>query len=128
MLTNFLKTALHHIRDDIRTSPQGVDISIVTRVLSGSGDDFYNRKTKITETVTTVRATGGLATGYVYDETAGGVVENSDVRFELSRDYATTLRTPSTIIRFSSEDYAIDSVNDLPDTDEVVISCSRIVS
>jgi len=126
MITAYLLKALQTKRTEIRDSAQGVELTIVTRTVSGTLGDYYKRGKKYTESTTVVQATGGFNTGYTYDDTVGGVVENSGVAFELSGDYATTLRAEHTYVRYESVNYAIDSVNILPDTNEVIISCSRL--
>ncbi len=127
MLTNYLRKAIELKRTDIREhASNATTLSIVTRTISGTLGDYYNRGKKYFETIVTVSATGGFQSGYNYDETSGGLVEKSGLQFELSADYLASLRAEQTYIRFSGKDYSIDSVSSIPDTAEILLVASRI--
>ncbi|MFA5036744.1 MAG: hypothetical protein WC479_06170 [Candidatus Izemoplasmatales bacterium] len=125
-ITSYLLKAMELKRDETREGAQGTTITIVTRTVSGTTGDYYGRRKKITESTTNVQATGGFATGYTYEESVGGIVERSGVRFEIDNDYLTTLRSANVHIRWSGVDYAIDSVENVPETGEIVLTCSKI--
>ena len=125
-LTTAQLNAIKNQRIEVKDSAQGTEITIVTRTLSGTLGDYYNRGKKYTESTVAVNATGGFNTGYVFNQSLGGLIESSGVTFELSDDYLTSLRAEHTLIRWNGVDYSIDSVNNTPETGEVIISCSKI--
>jgi len=127
MLTNYLRKAIELKRTDIReNAANATTLTIVTRTVSGTLGDYYQRGKKYFETTVEVAATGGFQTGYTYDETSGGLVEKSGLQFELSSNYLASLRAEQTYIRFSGKDYIVDDVQSISETAEILLTASRL--
>lgn len=117
---------IQNIRLDTRNSEFGISLGVVQRISSGTTGDYYGRTAWQGETITWVSGTGGFSQGYTYNDDVGGVIERRGVRFAIDRDIISTLREDNVYIRYLSEDYNIDSIVDLPQSDEVMIDCSRL--
>jgi len=113
-------------RNSIANSAAQVELTVVTKISSGTTNDFFNKSTWQRESTTTITGVGGYSRGYAFNDNTGQVMQTAGVHFVISMDNLALVKADDTYIRYRNEDYAIDEIYTLTDTNEVLIDCSTL--